>query len=172
MKLTSWINLGRRGARAELSTLDTAHNPPPPPYNSPERAIPRPTRTHIPHRNHQQPPQDRKSDPKWQSQTMSKTETTSKALLKPTNRPNPRRRGARTKPSTPWHRPQAPPLPPHPGKSQRRNPRRERIFGTRKPFKNDKQCALFHPKYSLCSQETVSPVSILWSCTKMAWLER
>ena len=118
MKLTSWINLGRRGVRAELSTLDTAHRPPRPPHNSPERATPRPTRTHIPHRNHQQPPQDRKSDPKWQSQTMSKAETTSKVPLKPTN-------------------------------------------SIQKPFKNDKQCALFHPKYSLCSQETVSPVSIL-----------
>ena len=29
LRLTSRINLGRRGARAELSTLGTTHNPPP-----------------------------------------------------------------------------------------------------------------------------------------------
>ena len=31
LKLTSRINLGRRDARAEPPTLDTAYNPPPPP---------------------------------------------------------------------------------------------------------------------------------------------
>ena len=38
LKLTSWINLGRRGARAELSTLGTAcklQSPPPPAIPSP-----------------------------------------------------------------------------------------------------------------------------------------
>ena len=40
MMLTSWINLGRRGARAELSTLDTAHNPPPPTLQQPGKGHP------------------------------------------------------------------------------------------------------------------------------------
>ena len=35
LKFLSRINLGRRGARAELSTLDTAHNPVPPPPRPP-----------------------------------------------------------------------------------------------------------------------------------------
>ena len=35
LKFPSRINLGRRGARAELSTLDTAHNPVPPPPRPP-----------------------------------------------------------------------------------------------------------------------------------------
>ena len=40
-KLTRKINLGRQGARAELSTLDTAHRPP-----TARKGHPRPIKTH------------------------------------------------------------------------------------------------------------------------------
>ena len=60
LRLTSRINLGRRGARAELSTLGTTHNPPPTHTHthththtqSPERAIPQPPKEPS-HKNHQ-----------------------------------------------------------------------------------------------------------------------
>ena len=48
MKLVSRINIGTRGARAELSALYTAHKPP----HSLERANPRLERTHISNRDH------------------------------------------------------------------------------------------------------------------------
>ena len=52
-KFPSRINVGRRDA-APSTRLWT--QPTSPPLHSPERAIHRPKRTHIPHRNHQQPP--------------------------------------------------------------------------------------------------------------------
>ena len=78
LKFISRINLGRRGAHMHRA-LDPAqsprapiHHPPPPPHtpiqtHTPERAIPRQTKTTRPHRNHQQPlppPQRRQTGPK------------------------------------------------------------------------------------------------------------
>ena len=76
-------------ARADLSTLDIAHKLP----HSLERVNPRSKRTHRP-QFPQEPlitslppaPQDRKNGYKWQSQPISKTETTSKAPLEPPSR--------------------------------------------------------------------------------------
>ena len=55
----SRINLGRRGTRVKLSTLDTAHKPSPTAWKglSPGQKGP-----HSSHRNHQQPPQTGKAD--------------------------------------------------------------------------------------------------------------
>ena len=51
LKLTSSIKLGRRGARAELSTLDTDHKPPPPSPPPPQREkgqrFPQPMRPNL-----------------------------------------------------------------------------------------------------------------------------
>ena len=106
LKLTSRINLGRRGVPGPSSRLCTqTTSPPPPPRPTQRKGLSQANKDpYVPQEPLIPPPQDCKSGPKWQSQTMPKIETTSKMPLKLTSRINPGRRAP-----DPGHSPQHPP---------------------------------------------------------------